>query len=65
MTTYVTREEYDRLAERLAAIEAGQVSVSVDVDGSRECVSRLVEESVRSGLAAYKVSFERSQARRR
>ncbi|MGQ3213013.1 MAG: hypothetical protein ACT6U0_13565 [Shinella sp.] len=62
MTSFVTREEYDRLTARLAALEAKDVVVNVTVSdaGLDEKIAELVRQSLAQGWR----EFERGRSSR-
>lgn len=66
MTSYVTREEYERLSARLDRLEKSDVKFTVTVDacnGSGE-VNRLVKAAVAQAMRGYAQDFERRSVSR-
>lgn len=70
MTSYITREEYDRLSARLDAIEKINVESKIEVTlsgegDSNEQIKALVQRGVREGMRAFSLRQPPSTLRQR
>lgn len=54
MTSYITREEYDRLSARLDALENSKVEITLSGEAdANEQLKALVQRGVREGMRAF------------